>query len=156
MSEENNMQAETFINLDSFKNHTPQLKDEQFFVEELGGSIGIKEMNLADRDAYQSQLTDVSEIVKDSKGKIIKVKAEGQLALLLFHTLIYIETGEYIFNNYEQAKKQLNKLKPTTIDAIAEVAADLNGLSPEAVEDAEGESEDLNDSSTINSQENED
>lgn len=156
MSEENMQEEETFINLDSFKNHTSQIKDVNFFIEEMDGTVGIKEMNLADRDSYQSQLTDVSEVVKDKKGKIIRVKATGQAALLLYHTLINIEKGDYIFKTLDQAKNFLNKLKPTTIDAISKVAADLNGLSPEAVEDAEGESEDQSDSSTTSSVENED
>ena len=158
MSDENKMQEETpnnFVSLNSFRDHQCQRVNQNHYVEEMKAMVIIKDVNLEDREAYESDLSDISEIIRDDKGEILKVKTQNQRALLIHHSVVD-EQDEYIFKNFEQCKKQLNKLRTQTIIDLWEACAELNGLSNKATKEAEKKSEEEADNSSTNSPAKED
>lgn len=160
MSDEIKMQEEekpptNFVNLNSLRDHKCQRQNVNHLIEEMNMHVIIKDMNLEDREAYESDLSDISEVIRDDAGEIIKVKTSNQRALLIHHSIID-EQGEYIFKNFEQCKKILNNLKTQSIINLWEDCAKLNGLSNEAVKDAEKKSEEEADNSSTSSPPKED
>jgi len=100
---------------------------EEIDVPEWSGTVRLKVMSGSERDSYEAAIYEI-------KGKDVRLNRDDMRAKLLARTLID-ENGNRLFPDAEI--RMLGKKSSKALDRLYEVAQRINGLSREAVEDAE-------------------
>jgi hypothetical protein len=95
------------------------LKSETIEVPEWGGSVTLRRMTGAERDAYEAD-------IYDAKGATITLKRENFRAKLIARCLVN-EKGERMFEDGEIAA--LGKKSAAALDRCFQACQRLNGLS---------------------------
>ena len=96
-------------------------------VPEWGGTVRIRTMTARERDDYEASIYDMD-------GKTVKVKREDFRAKLLARCLID-EDGKRLFTTKDIPQLSGKSAKP--VQALFEVAQELNGLSADAQDELE-------------------
>ena len=102
------------------------LKRETVTVPEWGGDVIVSEMTGAARDAWELSLGQ-----RDHDGNLYNTRAK------LVAACVVDESGNLIFTKPGDVEK-LGKLSSTALDKVCQAAQRLNGLTQEALEEAEG------------------
>ena len=104
------------------------VKVEVVDVPEWGGQVGIRIMSGKQRDEYETFM--ISKMDKKNK-----VRDSKQARAMLLVLTLCDESGNPIFT--EKDLDELNKKNSKVIENLFTKASDLNGLSPESVEEIE-------------------
>jgi len=107
------------------------LKSETLDVPEWGGSVGIRRMTGAERDAYEADIF-------ETKGTTMTLKRENFRAKLVARCLVD-EKGERMFTDGEIAA--LGKKSGSALDRLFNAAQRINGMTKDEREKIEKNSE---------------
>ena len=106
-------------------------------IEEWGGSVRVRRMTGAERDAFDASIYEI-------KGKDVKVNRENYRSKLLVKVLVD-ENNTRLFSDKEIG--ELGKKSVQALDKLFVVAQKVNGLSPDIqeafVKNLEGEENDI-------------
>jgi hypothetical protein len=109
------------------------LAREEVQVPEWGGSVSIKSMTGTERDAWEQSLVPA----EGKAGKASKADVRNIRARLVAMCAVD-EAGQRLFTDADV--QALGAKSAVALDRCARVAQRLNGLMPEALEDAKGNS----------------
>lgn len=107
------------------------LQHEDVFVEEWKGTVRVRALTGAERDAFEASIV-------EGKGKNVKTNLKNIRAKLVALTVIN-ENGERLFNDHEA--QALGTKSASALDKVFEVAQRLSGLRDEDVEELAKNSE---------------
>jgi len=107
------------------------LQHEDVFVEEWKGTVRVRALTGAERDAFEASIV-------EGKGKNVKTNLKNIRAKLVALTVIN-ENGERLFNDHEA--QVLGTKSASALDKVFEVAQRLSGLRDEDVEELAKNSE---------------
>ena len=107
------------------------LQHEDVFVEEWKGTVRVRALTGAERDAFEASIV-------EGKGKNVKTNLKNIRAKLVALTVID-ENGERLFNDHEA--QVLGTKSASALDKVFEVAQRLSGLRDEDVEELAKNSE---------------
>jgi endo-alpha-1,4-polygalactosaminidase (GH114 family) len=107
------------------------LQHEDVFVEEWKGTVRVRALTGAERDAFEASIV-------EGKGKNVKTNLKNIRAKLVALAVIN-ENGERLFNDHEA--QVLGTKSASALDKVFEVAQRLSGLRDEDVEELAKNSE---------------
>ena len=122
--------AKNFLNRDAIL-QAQDLKQEEMFIPEWGGSLIVKGLTAAERDKYEAHL-----IVQKGKNTTVNMKnARARLVMLS----VVDESGKQLFT--EADISALGTKSAAVLDRIFDVASRLSGISDEDLEELSKNSE---------------
>ncbi len=94
----------------------------------------LRHMSSSQRDEYDQALQVQGDLMPDKV--TVKISMKGFRILLLSHTMVD-DKDKLLFESFEEATEYLSERSTTAIERTWAETADINGISPKAVEEAE-------------------